>query len=354
MILTRRALFVYLLIAFAIGMVLVGFSNIPSGYPDLRSIHVPALQTPQRGSPTPASTFTLTVNIVGSGTAVKNPDLASYTSGSIVQLTASPGSGYQFSGWSGGASGSTNPTNITVNSNLVVTATFVPVSAVSYTLTVNVNPSGGGTVTKNPNLSQYSPGTVVTLTANAAIGYQFSNWSGAASGTSNPITVTMNSDLSVTANFVTISPVTYTLTVNVSPSGGGTVTKNPNLSQYSPGTVVTLTANAATGFQFSNWSGEASGTSNPITVTMNSNLIVTAGFAVIASSSTAATTTPTSNSVSSASATITPLLSGTSATVTPTPTQALPTTGFSLSWLAAGIGLVIVLAAARYLRQSSH
>ncbi|HEY9044883.1 MAG TPA: carbohydrate-binding protein [Ohtaekwangia sp.] len=83
----------------------------------------------------------------------------------------------------------------------------------------------------------------------------------------------------------TTTPSTYTLTVSISPSGGGSVTKSPDNSSYTAGTVVTLTATPASGYTFSGWSGAASGTSASATVTMNANQTVTATF-------TATTSTP--------------------------------------------------------------
>ncbi|WP_165823938.1 InlB B-repeat-containing protein [Pseudochryseolinea flava] len=74
------------------------------------------------------------------------------------------------------------------------------------------------------------------------------------------------------------TPSTYTLTVASSPSNGGVVTRSPNSTAYAAGTVVTLTAQPASGYVFSGWSGAASGNANPITVTMNSNLTITATF----------------------------------------------------------------------------
>lgn len=67
----------------------------------------------------------LTTQVVGSGSITRNPNLPSYACGQQVTLTAVPNSGWAFSGWSGGLSGSTNPQNITLNSPNAVTATFV-------------------------------------------------------------------------------------------------------------------------------------------------------------------------------------------------------------------------------------
>ena len=47
----------------------------------------------------------------------------------------------------------------------------------------------------------YAAGSTVQLTATAGAGYQFASWSGSATGTANPLTVTMNGPKTVTANF---------------------------------------------------------------------------------------------------------------------------------------------------------
>ncbi len=51
--------------------------------------------------PTSVPTYTLTVNVTGSGSVTKAPDQAQYASGTVVQLTAVPAAGWVFSGWSG-------------------------------------------------------------------------------------------------------------------------------------------------------------------------------------------------------------------------------------------------------------
>ena len=68
---------------------------------------------------------TLTINVVGSGSVGKTPDKATYDHGESVELTASPGAGYVFSGWSGDLTGSTNPDNLTMDGDKTVTATFL-------------------------------------------------------------------------------------------------------------------------------------------------------------------------------------------------------------------------------------
>ena len=118
----------------------------------------------------------------------------------------------------------------------------------------------------------------MTLTAAPGSGYSFGNWSGDASGTASPVTLTMNSNKTVTANFTQtpFPPTQYTLTVNI--IGSGSVTKNPDKSTYNSGEQVTLTATPGSGYSFGNWSGDASGTANPVTLTMNGNEVVTAIF----------------------------------------------------------------------------
>jgi len=143
--------------------------------------------------------YTLTTNVVGSGSITLNPSGGTYCEGTVVTVTATPNSGWQFDGWSGDLSGTQNPTTITMSSNKNITATFSQVPVQQYTLTVNV--TGQGSVTLNPPGGVYDEGTVVTLTAVPDSGWQFDNWSGDLSGTANPTTITMNANKTVTANF---------------------------------------------------------------------------------------------------------------------------------------------------------
>jgi uncharacterized repeat protein (TIGR02543 family) len=220
---------------------------------------------------TSGNTFTLNT-IANNGTVVKNPVLASYNSGATVQLTATPSLGYVFSSWSGDATGSQNTVTVTMNADKTVTANFLPVGN-GFTLDVIAN---NGSVLKNPVLASYTDGATVQLTATPSLGYVFSSWSGDATGTQNTVTVTMNADKTVTANFL---PDNNGFTLDVV-ANNGSVLKNPDMTVYTNGASVQLTATANSGYKFTSWSGEASGTVSPLTVTMNSDKDIIANFEV--------------------------------------------------------------------------
>jgi uncharacterized repeat protein (TIGR02543 family) len=73
---------------------------------------------------------------------------------------------------------------------------------VTYSITITAG--SGGTTDPSPGTYTYDEGTEVTIRAIPNSGYTFSGWSGAASGTANPITMTMDSDKSVTASFAKV------------------------------------------------------------------------------------------------------------------------------------------------------
>ncbi|WP_205711180.1 InlB B-repeat-containing protein [Hymenobacter sp. HDW8] len=159
-----------------------------------------------------------------------------------------------------------------------VTVTVNPAPAVTYTLTTTASPGAGGTVGRSPNATSYASGSVVSLTATPAAGYVFSGWSGDATGTTNPLSVTMSANKSITATFTQMPPTTFTLTTTASPTVGGSISRTPNATSYASGTVVSLTATPAAGYTFTGWSGDATGTVNPLSVTMSANKSITATF----------------------------------------------------------------------------
>ncbi|WP_108870178.1 fibronectin type III domain-containing protein [Aquimarina aquimarini] len=67
------------------------------------------------------NTFTLTTSTTGQGNVTGG---GTYSSGASATVTATPASGWQFNGWGGALSGSTNPATVVMSSNKNVTANF--------------------------------------------------------------------------------------------------------------------------------------------------------------------------------------------------------------------------------------
>jgi len=76
-------------------------------------------------------------------------------------------------------------------------------SIVQHTLTIAAG--AGGTTNPTPNTYTHDYGTQVQVTAVPDSGYQLSGWTGAATGTTNPVTITMDADKTLTAAFSVIS-----------------------------------------------------------------------------------------------------------------------------------------------------
>jgi uncharacterized repeat protein (TIGR02543 family) len=97
-------------------------------------------------------TYTLTTATVGNGTVTRLPDKSSYISGEVVQLTAQADPGWEFDGWSGDLSGSTNPESITMDADKTVTATFVEIPFFSWAAYNDLNPLSSSNAT---NVTEY-------------------------------------------------------------------------------------------------------------------------------------------------------------------------------------------------------
>ncbi len=76
---------------------------------------------------------TLSTSVLGSGSISRSPDQTQYGQGSSVTLTAVPATGWVFTGWSGDATGSTNPLSVIMDSSKSITATFTASSPSSKT-----------------------------------------------------------------------------------------------------------------------------------------------------------------------------------------------------------------------------
>ena len=147
---------------------------------------------------------------------------------------------------------------------------FVTIIPIQFSLTVMA--AQGGTTDLSPGIYTYDVGTEVTISAIPYIGYRFENWSGDVSSTDNPITIIIDGDKSITANFIR----QYTLTITA--VNGGTTDPAPGTYTHDTGTQVTIRAIPSSGYSFSGWSGDLSGTTNPTSIKMNGPKTVTANF----------------------------------------------------------------------------
>ena len=200
----------------------------------------------------------------------------SFNSGASVIVTAAPNTGFTFTNWTEGVnivSTSANYT-FTISGNRTLVANF---TAIPYSVTVLANPVLGGTAT---GTGVFNSGASVTVTALANVGYTFTNWTEGAIVVSATAGYTFNitGNRILVANFI-VAVSTFTLNVT---AVNGAVVKNPNQLTFNSGSSVVLTATANSGYVFSSWSGDATGSVNPVTVVMNSNKNVTANFTLSA------------------------------------------------------------------------
>ena len=141
---------------------------------------------------------TYNINLIaGEGGSVSGG--GSFQDGVQITLIATPDSGYQFTSWSDGSTEQNR--NIVVSQDLELTANF-SIATGNYTLTVNSQ--DGGSVSSSGGI--YEEGTEITLTATASDGYAFTGWSNGV--VNQTITVVINSNTTITANFEIIPPET--------------------------------------------------------------------------------------------------------------------------------------------------
>ncbi len=85
----------------------------------------------------PPDQSTINVNQPIGGTIILQPQQTTYYNGTTVTAQLSIQSGYQFNGWTGSLSGSTNPVTFVVNENMIISANISEVQTPSTTHTVS-------------------------------------------------------------------------------------------------------------------------------------------------------------------------------------------------------------------------
>jgi uncharacterized repeat protein (TIGR01451 family) len=186
----------------------------------------------------------------------------------------------------------TEPDLVSTNNSATQNSSVVPV----YRLAAAIAGNGSGTVTSDSGLdgalacgstctASFLSGTTVNVTVNPSAGSLLGSWSGACSGNSNPCTITMDGDKTVTANFV----LGKKLTAALAGTGTGTVASadgvlycpsavSPCSALFLPGASVVLAGNPDNNSLFGSWGGACSGTTNSCTVTLDADKSVTANF----------------------------------------------------------------------------
>ena len=133
-------------------------------------------------------------------------------------------------------------------------------------MTTNVD--GEGSIELNPPGGTYALGTVVTLEAKPAEGYKFQNWSGDLIGNENPATITMNTNKTVTAVFVSETK-TYGLTVNVNDPAMGSVTVTRRKMRIVGNRYAEALVNNR--YKFKQWVVLKQDPTNPVEITMDAD-----------------------------------------------------------------------------------
>jgi len=147
------------------------------------------------------NTYTLTI-VSEHGTATPASG-SEYTENTNVDVEAEGDLGYKFDNWSGdvpSGHGNDNPVAIKMDADKTITANYV--TTPTYTLTTNND--GNGSVSLDPSGGTYNNDTEVKANAEANDGYVFDKWTGdvpSGNVNDNPVTITMDNDKSITANF---------------------------------------------------------------------------------------------------------------------------------------------------------
>jgi len=192
---------------------------------------------------------------------------------------------------SGGGAASTGATDSTV---ILASPT---VSVTLQTTPAGLSISADGTAYTAPQTFSWAAGsqhTIAAATQGAGTRYVFSTWSdsGAAGHTINAPAA--GGSATYTATFST----QYLLTATALPANGGSVSASPSSGDgyYAPGTTVQVTAQPATGYSFSGYSGAVNNGINPQAVTMSQPQTVSAAFTSVGVAPAVVSVTPSSGS----------------------------------------------------------
>lgn len=225
--------------------------------------------TSERVNVTIIATYPLTLLTPGGGTLSANPPGPRYLSNSVVTVTATPAAGWTFLYWIDGTSGTG------LNNDLIMDRPRSVQGIFGTPLSTGV--VGSGRVSLSQPQILYPFGTTARLTAIPDLGSFFSTWGGVTNGNFNPIDFSVKTPTAtISALFTTLGP--GQVNAYITTTGNGTVALSPQKPFYTTGEVLTLTATPGAGYQFRDWSGDATGTTSPLTLLIDANKVITANF----------------------------------------------------------------------------
>jgi len=211
-------------------------------------VAAPVTYTVTGGSPT---TYTLTAGTATNGSLSFDPPGGTYNENTVVTVTATADSGYEFVAFTGASTSTTNPVQITMDGNKTIGATFELIPPTTYTLTAGT--ATNGSLSFDPPGGTYEAGTVVTVTATADAGYAFVAFTGASTSTTNPVQITMDGNKTIGAEFALLPPTLYSVTYDLN-GGTGTAPTQASLEAGQSFTVADVTdITAPGGFEFKEW-----------------------------------------------------------------------------------------------------
>ena len=196
-----------------------------------------------------------------------------YNSGETVNLEAAPNSGWHFVNWTeNGNVVSTNALySFIASSSRNLIAIFAE-DILQFNIMVSAAPAEGGQADGG---GTYQAGTNITVVATANPGWEFKQWieNGQVVSEEEEYTFTVSSDRNLTAEFLQI----FQVSLAVSPVNGGTISGD---GFYPSGSQVTVVAEAAPDFAFTQWTENGSSVStNPVySFEISGNRALTAEF----------------------------------------------------------------------------
>ncbi|MDO9634088.1 MAG: chondroitinase-B domain-containing protein [Paludibacter sp.] len=148
--------------------------------------------------------------------------------------------------------------------------------------TISVTQPAIGVISLTPQKAKYELNEQVSASIQVPAHYVFSGWTGDLSGTENPKVFQVDKNMAIGANVIIDAqnpPALYAVTVTQ--PVGGTISLEPQQATYYDGTTIKATLTLESGYQFDGWSGDLSGTTNPLTFVISGNTSIGANVSEI-------------------------------------------------------------------------